>query len=195
MGDIAQTELIEKIRRDLDAKCSSWGCPESGTLYDDLHPCTEALCRFRDYLTKGAPLEKWRSLYEEVTRIHATDWIKIIIKIYRKRIPQISCAGIFYYRGGIHTANKAARLIEKINYELDAVLIADPTIQRNYFLRVESLINELESIARGDITGLISLFCAIAITMLILYLFCLLQKSSEENYFGFLSRNNFSSTT
>jgi hypothetical protein len=161
--------LIEQVRAKLDAKCSTWGCPVGKSLYDDLHPCTEALCRFRDYFTTGATDEQWQALSDEVDAIHATNWPKMLAGALLARIPSIPCAGVFYYRGGIHTREKVTRLIEKIKTELDRAVEADPTTARNYFVRAEALILELESISRGDITVSLAALIIMLTLFLIIY--------------------------
>lgn len=163
--------LIEQVRGKLDAKCSMWGCPQGSTLYDDLHPCTEALCQFRDYISTGATDAQWRELNEQVDAIHATNWPGMLARVLRARVraAPVPCAGIFYYRGGIHTSAKAARLMEKINKELDQAVIADPTIARNYFVRAEALVAELEAIARGNIMPALVILMILVTLVLIIY--------------------------
>lgn len=172
--------IVEQVRLKLDAKCSTWGCPRGtlsgeasgaqSTLYDDLHPCTEALCKFREYITSGATDAQWQELSDEVDAIHAANWPKMLARALRARVPEIPCAGLFYYRGGIHTQEKAARILEKINTELNQAVAADATIARNYFVRAEALIVELESIARGNIMPALVAFMILVTFLLIVYM-------------------------
>jgi hypothetical protein len=76
---------------------------------------------------------------------------------------------VFYYRGGIHTREKVTRLIEKIKTELDRAGEADPTTARNYFVRAEALILELESISRGNITVSLAALIIMLTLFLIIY--------------------------
>lgn len=164
--------LVDLIRAKLDAKCSMWGCPQGDTLYDDLHPCTEALCRFRDYFTHGATDKQWSELNENVDAINAINWPSFLAKVLKSRAlvtQKHITGGLFYYRGGIHTRGKADRLIEKILEELDRAVVADPNMSRGYFVRAEALIGELEYISRRNITPMVAFMVVVIIIVLILY--------------------------
>jgi len=179
--------LVEEIRAKLDAKCSTWGCPQGTTLYDDLHPCTEALCRFRDYFTYGATEQQWRELSHAVDAIHAVEWPKFLAKILRANLitlQKYTHGNIFYYRGNIHSRRKANRLVEKINTELDRAVAADPSIARNYFVRAEAMIGELESISRGRITSTIVIVVIVILIILILYFASPCNFAAKKYYHG-----------
>jgi len=163
-------QIIREVRAILDSKCSTWGCPQGDTLYDNLHPCAKSLCQFREYIETGATELQWHELKAEVDAIHAPDWPKMLARAYRARVPEIPCFGIFYYRGGIHTAEKAARLIEKINKELDNAVIADPSIARNYFVRAEAMIKELKAIKKNNISVLIVAIMVVFVLIVLVYI-------------------------